>query len=54
MPKLTNPSAVEFSVLRGVTGCLWYNAIEVGCMLISVFLLLNVPHILASATEDTT
>ena len=49
-PKFTNPSIVEFSVLRGVAGCLWSNAIKYGRMLIAVFLLLNIPHASASYT----
>ena len=45
---------VEFSVLRGISGCLWYNFIKAGCMLISVFTLLKLPHISSYADENTT
>ena len=51
MPKFTNHFVVEFSVLRGVG--LWYNEINDGRMSIAVSLLLKVPHVSASAAEDT-
>ena len=54
MPEFTNPSVVELSILRGVAGCLWSNAIKAGRITIDVFLLLKVPHISASSAEDTT
>ena len=45
---------VEFFVLSGVSGFLWSNSINAGHVPISVFLLLNGPHISAYADEDTT
>ena len=54
MPEFTNPSVVEFSVLRGVDGYLWSITIMAGCMPIAVFPLLKVPHVSASAAEYTT
>ena len=54
MPNFTNPSVVELSVLRGVAGCLWTKTIKAGRMPITVSLLLKVPHVSASADEDTT
>ena len=54
MPKFTNPSVVEFSGLRGVAGCLWFNDINYGHMPIYIFLLLEVPHVSDSAAEDIT
>ena len=54
IPQITNPSVVELSVFRVVAGCLCSNAIKSGCMPISGFPLLNVPHVSASAAEDTT
>ena len=53
IPEFTNTSVIEFSVLRGVAGCLWSNAIKAGHMPIAVFLLLKVPHVSASAVWDT-
>ena len=53
MPEFTKPSVVELSVLRGVAGCLFPNAIKAGCMLISVFLLLKVSHVSASSDVGT-
>ena len=47
-------SVVELSVLRVVAGCLWSNALEDAHMLISVFLMLKVPHASSSAAEDKT
>ena len=52
MPEFTNHSIVELSVFRGVSACVCYNAIKYGCMPISVFLLLKVPHVSASTAED--
>ena len=52
MPELTNISIVELSVLRGVAGCLWPNAIKAGCMTIAVLPLSKVTHVSASATDD--
>ena len=49
MTEFKNPSVVELSVFRGVAGCLWSNVINDGRKPIAVFLLLKVPHILASA-----
>ena len=54
MPEFTNTYVVEFSVLRGVDGCLWSNAIKSDCVTISFFPLFNFPHASASAAEDTT
>ena len=54
MTKFTKPSVVELSVLRGVTGCLWFNTIQSGCILIEVFLLLKLPHVSVYATKDIT
>ena len=54
IPDFTNPSIVEFSVLRGVSNCRWSNVITVICIRISVFPCLKVPHISDSAAEDTT
>ena len=54
IPEFTIPSVVELSVLMGVTSCLWSNAIKAGRMPIAVFPLLKVPHVSASAAEDTT
>ena len=53
IPNFTKLSVVELSVLRGVAGFLWYNAIKSGCMPIDVFLSLHVPHVPASSHEDT-
>ena len=53
IPEFTNPSVVELSVLRGVTGCSRSNAITAGCMSISVFLLFRVPQISDLSAEDT-
>ena len=53
MPEFTRPSIAEFSVLRGVTSCLWSNTIKYGRTSIAVFPLLKVPHVSASAAEDT-
>ena len=44
---------VEFFVFRGVSGCLWSNAIRSGCMPVAIFSLLNVPCVSASDDEDT-
>ena len=54
IPNFTKLSVVELSVLRGVAGCLLSNVIKSGCMLIDVYPLLKVPHVSASAAEDTT
>ena len=54
MTEFTNPSIIEFCVLRDVTGFLWSNSIKAGCMPIDVFLLLKVPHVSASAAEYNT
>ena len=54
MLKFTNPSVVEFSVLRGVAGFLCSNVIKVGRIPINVFPLLKVPYISALGAEDTT
>ena len=54
MPEFTKPSVVELYILRGVSGCLWSNAIKAGCMPISVFPLLKVSHVSAYDTEYTT
>ena len=53
MAYFTNPSVVELSVLRGVSGYLCSNVIKAGRMPIYVFSLLKVTHISASAAEDT-
>ena len=53
MPKFTNPSIVELSVLRGVIACLWSNSIKTGHMPIAVFPLLKVLHVSASDAKDT-
>ena len=45
MPKFTNPSVAEFSVLKGFAGCLCSNAINYGRMSIAFFQLLEVPHV---------
>ena len=50
MPKLTNPSVVEWSILRGVSGFLWSNAIKDGCMTVAVFPLINILHV--SSSDD--
>ena len=52
--EFTNTYLFELSVLRGVAGCLWSNEIKSGRMTIDVFPLLNVPHVSASTSEDTT
>ena len=54
MPEFTKPSVVGFSILRGVTDCLWSNVIKDSRMLKAVFPLLKAPHVLSSADEDTT
>ena len=54
MPEFTNPYVVEFSVLKGVAGCLRSNAINAGFMPIAVFHLLKVPHVSYLADEYTT
>ena len=45
---------VRYALLRGVAGCSWSNVIKDGCMSISVFPLLKLPHVSSSAAEDTT
>ena len=54
IPKFTNPSVIELSILRGVAGFLCSNMIKSGFMPISVFLLLKIPHVSTSAAETTT
>ena len=54
IPEFTKPSVVELSVLRGVAGCLWSNAIKAGRMPIYVLPLLKVTHDSASVSEGTT
>ena len=54
MSEFKNPSVVEFSVFRGAAGLLCSNLINSGRMLIAIFLLLKLPHVSASAEEDTT
>ena len=51
MPEFTNLSIVEFYILLSVAGCLWSNEVKSGHLLISVFPLLNVLHISASADD---
>ena len=52
MTEFTNPSVIELSVLRGVDGCLWSNAINDSRMSIDVSPLLKVLHVSDSATKD--
>ena len=54
IPEFKTPSVVEFSVLRVVAGCVWSNAIKASLVQIYIFPFLTVPHVLASAAEDTT
>ena len=54
MPEFKNPSVVELLVLRGFAGCLWSNMINAGHIKIAALLVLNVPYVSDSATEDTT
>ena len=51
---LQKTSVVELSIFRSVAGCLWYNDIKAGCMLIYVFTLLKVTHVSAYDDEDKT
>ena len=53
IPEFTKPSVVEFSVLRGVAGCLWSNVIKAGRIPVAFFPLLKVPHVSYYAAEDT-
>ena len=54
IPDLPNPSVVELFVFSGVAGCLCYNRIISGCMLIAIFPLLEASHVSSSDDEDTT
>ena len=53
IPELTDPYVVEFSVLSGVTGCLLSKVIRAVRIPIVIFPLLNVPHVSASAADNT-
>ena len=54
IPDLPNPYVVELFVFSGVAGCLCYNAIRSGCMLIAIFPLLEASHVSSSDVDDTT
>ena len=54
IPEFKKPSVIDFSVLRGVGGCLISNTIKADCMPVTIFPLLKVPHVSDSAAEDTT
>ena len=53
IPKFTNTSVVELSVLRGVA-VFFFNARKSVHLPIAVLPLLKVPHVSASASEDMT